>query len=194
MVKNVRITVMKKTLIIIAVLLCSLGLSAKIKPIEQRPQDVITYSYELRSNHSVSMPLGGLEYSYEGRVADRWSLIGRIGLVPVGFAAASVPNYTEVQLRSGIGVSFEARWYSNIAKRAACGRSTYNNSSDFVSMRLRANTGDGLEVSFTPAYGIRRTFGKLWFHEVTFGPKVGITTEYGLFLAPHIQYRIGLAF
>ena len=187
---------MKKTLIIIAALFCSLGLSAevKVKPIEERPQDVITYSYELRSNHSVSFPLGGLEYSYEGRVADRWSLIGRIGLVPVGFAAASLPTYTEVQLRSGIGASFEARWYSNIAKRAACGRSTYNNSSDFVSMRLRANTGDGLEVSFTPAYGIRRTFGRLWFHEVTFGPKIGITTGSGLFLAPHVQYRIGLAF
>ena len=54
--------------------------------------------------------------------------------------------------------------------------------------------GDGLEVSFTPAYGIRRSFGRLWFHEITFGPKIGITTEYGLFLAPHIQYRIGLAF
>lgn len=194
MVKNLKFTIMKKALIIIAALYCSLGLSAKVKPIEQRPQDVITYSYELRSNHSVSMPLGGIEYSYEGRVADRWSLIGRVGLVPIGFAASSVPNYSELQLRSGLGLTFEARWYSNIAKRAECGRSTYNNSSDFVSMRLRANTGDGLEVSFTPAYGIRRCFGRLWFHEVTFGPKIGITTDYGLFLAPHIQYRIGLAF
>lgn len=194
MVKNLKFTIMKKALIIIAALYCSLGLSAKVKPIEQRPQDVITYSYELRSNHSVSMPLGGIEYSYEGRVADRWSLIGRVGLVPIGFAASSVPDYSELQLRSGLGLTFEARWYSNIAKRAECGRSTYNNSSDFVSMRLRANTGDGLEVSFTPAYGIRRSFGRLWFHEVTFGPKIGITTDYGLFLAPHIQYRIGLAF
>lgn len=194
MVKNLKFTIMKKALIIIAALYCSLGLSAKVKPIEQRPQDVITYSYELRSNHSVSMPLGGIEYSYEGRVADRWSLIGRVGLVPIGFAASSAPDYSELQLRSGLGLTFEARWYSNIAKRAECGRSTYNNSSDFVSMRLRANTGDGLEVSFTPAYGIRRSFGRLWFHEVTFGPKIGITTDYGLFLAPHIQYRIGLAF
>lgn len=194
MVKNVKFTIMKKTFIIISVLFCCLGLSAKVKPIEQRPQDIITYTYELRSNHSISFPLGGIEYSYEGRVADRWSLIGRFGIVPVGFAASSVPTLSTIQLVSGIGASFEARWYSNIAKRAECGRSTYNNSSDFVSMRLRANTGDGLEVSFTPAYGIRRSFGRLWFHEVTFGPKIGITTEYGLFLAPHIQYRIGLAF
>ena len=71
MVKNVKFTIMKKTFIIISALFCCLGLSAKVKPIEQRPQDIITYSYELRSNHSVSFPLGGIEYSYEGRVADR---------------------------------------------------------------------------------------------------------------------------
>lgn len=94
----------------------------------------------------------------------------------------------------GIGLSFEGRWYSNIAKRAECGRSTYNNSSDFLSMRLRANTMDnGLEVSFTPAYGIRRTFGRLWFHEITFGPKIGVDGD-GFFLAPHMLYRIGLVF
>lgn len=194
MVKNVKFTIMKKTLIIITALFCSLGLSAKVKPIEERPQDVITYSYKLRSNHSVSLPLGGIEYSYEGCVADRWSLIGRVGLVPVGFAASSAPSYSEIYFLSGLGVTFEARWYSNIAKRAECGRSTYNNSSDFVSMRLRANTSDGLEVSFTPAYGIRRSFGRLWFHEITFGPKIGVSADSGLFLAPHIQYRIGLAF
>ena len=61
-------------------------------------------------------------------------------------------------------------------------------------MRLRANTGSGAEISFTPAFGWKGYFGRLWFHEVTFGPKIGITTEYGLFLAPPIQYRIGLAF
>ena len=62
-------------------------------------------------------------------------------------------------------------------------------------MRIRANTGapNGYEISFTPAYGIRRSFGRLWFHEITFGPKFGIDGV-GWFLAPHIQYRLGLAF
>ena len=63
MVENVKFTIMKKTLIIIATLFCSLGLSAKVKPIEERPQDLIDYTYKLRSNHSVSIPHGGLEYS-----------------------------------------------------------------------------------------------------------------------------------
>lgn len=183
---------MKRILIFIAITLCTINAEAKRKPIEERPQDQITYSYELRSNHSVSTTLLGLEYSFEGRVADRWTLIGRAGLVPTAFAVASQPYASTFTGQMGLGLSFEARWYSNIAKRAEYGRSTYNNSSDFISMRLRANTGDGLEVSFTPAYGIRRTFGKLWFHEITLGPKIGIAD--GLFLAPHIQYRLGLAF
>lgn len=184
---------MKRTLLFIAITLCAINAEARRKPIEERPQDQITYSYELRSNHSISTTLLGLEYSFEGRVADRWTLIGRAGLVPTAFAISSTPYASTFTGNMGLGLTFEARWYSNIAKRAEYGRSTYNNSSDFVSMRLRANTSDGLEVSFTPAYGIRRTFGRLWFHEITFGPKIGIAND-ELFVAPHVQYRIGLAF
>ena len=185
---------MKRVLVISSMLLCALNIFAQVKPLEERPQDIITYSYNLRSNHSVSTTIFGLEYSYEGKVADRWTLIGRAGLVPVGFSVLSAPRVTSIKATMGVGLSFEGRWYSNIAKRAECGRSTYNNSSDFFSMRLRACTSsNGLEVSFTPAYGLRRTFGKLWFHEITFGPKIGVDGS-GLFIAPHIQYRLGLAF
>ena len=79
---------MKRILLFIAITLCTINAEAKRKPIEERPQDQITYSYELRSNHSVSTTLLGLEYSFEGRVADRWTLIGRAGLVPTAFAVA----------------------------------------------------------------------------------------------------------
>lgn len=184
---------MKRILLFVTIAIFTINAEAKRKPIEERPQDQITYSYKLRSNHSVSTTLLGLEYSFEGRVADRWTLIGRAGLVPNGFVLFSTPEQTSFIGNMGIGLTFETRWYSNIAKRAEYGRSTYNNSSDFISMRLRAMASDGeLEISFTPAYGIRRTFGKLWFHEITFGPKIGIAD--GLFIAPHIQYRLGLTF
>lgn len=185
---------MKRLLSLILVLVFGITASAKVKPIDERPQDVITYSYNLRSNNSVSTTIFGLEYSYEGKVADRWTLIGRAGLVPCNFSVSSSPRSTSIYHELGLGLAFEGRYYSNIAKRAECGRSTYNNSSDFVSMRLRANTtARGLEVSFTPSYGLRRTFGKLWFHEATFGPKIGIDGR-GPFVSPHIQYRIGLSF
>lgn len=185
---------MKRVITIISILLCGFTASARVKPIEERPHDVITNSYDLRSNHSVSSTLLGIEYSYEGKVSDRWTLIGRAGLVPVGFYLYSTPGRTNFSGDLGFGLTFEGRWYSNIAKRAEYGRSTYNNSSDFVSLRLRGTTStDGIEVSFTPSYGIRRAFSKLWFHEVTFGPKIGINDD-GMFFQPHIQYRIGLAF
>ena len=184
---------MKRLLTFILVFACGITASANIKPIEERPQDVITHSYALRSNHSVSTTIAGLEYSYEGKVADRWTLIGRAGLVPIGFSALGSAHSSSLNTEMGFGLSFEGRWYSNIAKRAEYGRTTYNNSSDFISMRLRANTSNGIEISFTPAYGIRRAFSKLWFHEVTFGPRIGIDGR-GPFVSPHIQYRIGLSF
>lgn len=150
-------------------------------------------SYELRSNHSFSSTILGFEYSYEGRIADRWTLIGRAGFVPTSFYIKSTQINTTFSGNMAPGLSFEARWYSNIAKRAEQGKSTYNNSSDFISMRLRANTADGFDISFTPAYGIRRSFRKLWFHEFTIGPKFGLASD-NYFIGVHVQYRIGITF
>lgn len=184
---------MKRILLITVIALIGFSASARRKPIEERPQDIITYTYDVTSNHSVSSTILGLEYSYEAKLADRWTLISRAGLVPTGFEMSSGPYFCTFEGTLGLGVSLEARWYSNIAKRAEYGRCTYNNSSDFISMRIRANTNGDLEISFTPAYGIRRSFGRLWFHEATFGPKIGVCGD-DMFIAPHIQYRIGIAF
>lgn len=185
---------MKRTFLTLFLAASAICASAQNKPLEERPQDVITGTYRVCSNHSISSTILGLEYSYEGRIADRWSLIGRAGLVPVGFSAASAPGFASLNGEMGLGLTFEGRWYTSIARRAAYGRSTYNNSSDFLMLRLRGNTGDGVEVSFTPAYGIRRSFGKYWMHEFTVGPKMGMTTNNGGFLSLHLQYRIGLTF
>ena len=133
----------------------------------------------IKSNHSVSTTLLGLEYSYEAVLGENWSLIGRIGAVPVGFTHSSVG--LDVGADVGVGLSMETRRY-------------FKNAGSFVSFRMRANTEDGLQVSFTPAYGIRRSFGKIWFHELTAGVKVGQTFDSPLFLGPHLQYRIGISF
>lgn len=150
--------------------------------------------YRLQSNHSITTTLLGLEYSFEGRVADRWTLIGRAGLVPTGFSLYS-SSYAGAGFHGtmGLGVSFEGRWYSSIARRVSKGRSTFNNSSDFISMRLRADTSGGLNVSFTPAYGFRRAIGKHWVQEFTLGPRVGICND-EYYILPHVQYRIGFVF
>lgn len=134
---------------------------------------------ELKSNHSFSTTILGLEYSYERIIADNWAIIGRIGAVPVGF------NYTHVGLdvaaNVGFGLSLESRKY-------------FKNATSFVSFRMRANTVDGIQLSFTPAYGLRKSFGKLWFHELTAGVKIGQTAESPIFIGPHLQYRIGISF
>lgn len=134
---------------------------------------------ELKSNHSFSTTILGLEYSYERIIADNWAFIGRIGAVPVGF------NYTDIGLdvgaNVGFGLSLESRKY-------------FKNATSFVSFRMRANTVDGIQLSFTPAYGLRKSFGKLWFHELTAGVKIGQTAESPIFLGPHLQYRIGISF
>ena len=41
-------------------------------------------------------------------------------------------------------------------------------------------------------YGIRRVWGKNWFGEFSVGARIGWQTDW--YVAPYIQYRIGLAF
>ena len=126
-------------------------------------------------------------------MADRWTLIGRAGLVPTGFAAYCSPDATGFEGYMGLGASFEARYYSSIKRRTEMGKSTYLNSSDFIPIRLRANTAYGTEVSLTPAYGFRRAIGKHWIQEFTLGIRFGIMND-EYFFAPHAQYRIGFVF
>lgn len=149
--------------------------------------------YRLQSNHSITTTLLGLEYSFEGRVADRWTLIGRAGLVPYYFMLYTNSFESGFNGNMGIGGSFEARYYSSIKRRTEMGKSTYLNSSDFISIRLRANTANGTEVSLTPAYGFRRAMGKHWVQEFTLGIRFGIMSD-DYFFAPHAQYRIGFVF
>ena len=134
-----------------------------------------------QNNHSISTTILGLEYSYEGFVSNNWSLIGRAGIVPVGFSVTAARGVTSFEGVAGVGLSFEGRRYNN-------------NNSGFFSMRLRANTGSGVEISFTPAFGWKGYFRRLWFHEFTVGPKLGVVAEGGGYLAPHAQYRIGIYF
>lgn len=178
---------MKKLLITITLIFVALAASA-------RDYSHPVGYYRLQSNHSITTTLLGLEYSFEGVVADRWTLIGRAGLVPTGFDVYSYPESTGFNGYMGFGASFEARYYSSIKRRTQMGKDTYNNSSDFISLRLRANTlDDGPEVSITPAYGFRRAIGKHWVQEFTLGFRLGIT-DGGGFFAPHAQYRIGFVF
>ena len=47
---------------------------------------------QVSSNHSLSMTLLGLEYSYEHTLAAHWSLIGRAGVASYGYSISMYPN------------------------------------------------------------------------------------------------------
>lgn len=72
------------------------------------------------------------------------------------------------------------------------GKSTFKNSADFVAIKIQGSMPDGLDVSLTPMYGIRRVWGKHWFGEFTAGGRIGMCN--GLYIVPYLQYRFGFVF
>ena len=146
------------------------------------------------SNHSLSAQLLGVEYSFEGALASNFTLIGRAGLVPTGIAlVSSIAGTFDSHFNMAAGLTLEPRIYTSFERRARLGRSTYMNSSDFVSFPLQALwVGEGFVFAFTPQYGIRRTTGDHWAHEFTFGPRFAFFDDVAL--SPHVSYRLVFMF
>ena len=148
---------------------------------------------EVVSNHSISMTILGLEYGYEQRLGGHWSIIGRAGIVPQQISLYSDPSTTSVSIGMALSATIEPRLYTSIGRRNRMGKSTFNNSSDFVSFRnLIIPHEDGMGIMFIPMYGIRRCGGIHWAHEFTFGPRLYISEDSGLGF--HIQYRLAFVF
>ena len=167
---------------------------------EQKPTAV--------SNHTISMQILGLEYGYEQKLGGSFSMVFRAGLVPAGIIVIHDYFSSGFAASMKIGANVEPRFYTNFDRRQRLGKSTYKNSADFVALKIQAALGgvfvssvsdDGdisfsspVEVSITPMYGIRRVWGKNWFGEFSVGARIGWQTDW--YVAPYIQYRIGLAF
>ena len=147
---------------------------------------------QVASNHSLSLTLLGFEYSYEQRLADRWSLTGRGGLITYGTLLAMYPGHFENNWTMAPGITIEPRFYTSMGRRLQMGRDIHNNSSDFVSMRITGYFAgfEDFRMSVTPLYGIRRSETKHWFHEFAFGPQFTI----GEGIVPTITYRLGYLF
>lgn len=147
----------------------------------------------VRNNHSISLTALGIEYGYEQRLGGNWSLIGRAGVVPVGVDLLNDWETFSANFSMAYGITVEPRFYTSLGRRAAAGRPTVNNSSDFVAIRAQALT-DGTDpaLTLTPMYGIRRHGGKHWYHEFTFGARLMMVDEFGI--TPHVQYRLGFIF
>ena len=146
------------------------------------------------SNHSLSAQILGVEYSFEGALGGNFTLIGRAGLVPTGIMlASSISGTFNAHFNLAAGLTLEPRFYTSFDRRARLGRSTFMNSSDFVSFPLQALwASEGFVFSFTPQYGIRRTTGDHWAHEFTFGPRFAFFDDVAI--SPHVGYRLVFMF
>lgn len=147
---------------------------------------------QVSSNHSLSMTLLGLEYSYEHALAAHWSLIGRAGVASYGSSISMYPNLFQTSWTIAPDIVVEPRYYTSMDRRERLGRDTHNNASDFVSLRIAGYAAgfESFSVSLTPMYGIRRSETKHWFHEFTFGPQWTI----GQGIVPYVSYRLGYIF
>lgn len=152
------------------------------------------YGRLVESNHSISMQVFGLEYSYEQALGGTWSIIGRVGYVPTELDLSSDYNSASVSFMVSPALTVEPRLYTSLGRRYDMGKDIYNNASDFVSFKTQAYIADGCPaVGVTPMYGIRRTGGEHWAHEFTFGTRLTVTTE-DIGLSPHLQYRLIFTF
>ena len=136
------------------------------------------------SNHTISMQILGLEYGYEQKLGGSFSMVFRAGLVPAGIYVFNDYFSFGYNAAMKLGVNVEPRFYTNFDRRQRLGKSTYKNSADFVALKVQTALGN----RFIP----RRVWGKNWFGEFSVGARIGWQIDW--YVAPYIQYRIGLAF
>ena len=183
------------------IILAALSLSAQERSDFNSATDPAMKEPAVVSGHSIQLSIFGLEYSYEQPLGGYWSIIGRAGL-PSSLTDCSVTydssSYNTSQNYSfnwtpSLGVTVEPRYYTSMRRRFDKGRKTVNNSSDFVSLQVKAYdlaSYDGIQLSAIAAYGIRRG-GEHWFREYTGG--VAFHTIYGGVL-PHLGFKFGYRF
>lgn len=146
------------------------------------------------SNHSISVDIPGLEYGYEQALGGSWTIIGRVGFAPMVTEASYNKKGFHVLTEAKPAVSLESRYYTTLGRRARHGRSTENNSSNFLMLRYSAanvfsNTAP-YQAKIIFAYGIRRS-GRHFFVE----PTAGIGYQgYPDIVLPHTQVRLGFVF
>ncbi len=137
------------------------------------------------SNHSISVPLTllGLEYGYECRMGDNFSLVSRVGLGKRRiWTYRDIPEYSETKhYIEGISVpaatlTVEPRLYTNLSRRVRLGKNTSKNSGDYVGLINKYAIGvpvKTLSISLQAVYGIRRVWRDHWLGEFSVGGGAG---------------------
>ena len=127
-------------------ILAALSLSAQERSDFNAVTDPITKEPAVVSGHSIQLSIFGLEYSYEQRLGGYWSIIGRAGLpssltdysVTYDLSSYNTSKNYSFNWSPSLGVTVEPRYYTSMRRRFDKGRKTVNNSSDFVSLQVKA--------------------------------------------------------
>lgn len=131
----------------------------------------------------------GVFANNEYRLADKLALRTEVGL-DLGVAA----NLYETKWGLIPAVNVEPRYYYNIAKRAARGRNTAGNASNFVTVLVKYNPDWFLisssnnivtenQIAFIPKWGLRRNLGQSKFNY-----EAGIGIGYYTYVGPDRRY------
>lgn len=153
------------------------------------------------SNHSISMSTSlGVDYTYEQKLAKCFSMVfrGGIGTSGIWVINAEMDSFLLQGHFSypAANSSIEPRLYTNLRHRQILNKTTYNNSADYIALRMTGARGiisKSTEFCLVPMYGIRRALEEHIFGEFTIG--AGATWfRSSLFIKPHLSLRIGYAF
>lgn len=126
----------------------------------------------------------GVGVNYERAITDKITILGNANYSIIGLSG----NRDNFDTDSTVKLGLEGRYYYNFDRRISKGKSTINNSANFVGLKfdyftdwLSTYQGMGKDDDFaklTVNYGIKRNFAKNFFYEFNFGAGFLIDTYY----------------
>lgn len=126
----------------------------------------------------------GVGVNYEKAITNEITVLGNVNYSTINFRGSGDGVDMDFTLKLGL----EGRYYYNFDRRASKGKSTLNNSANFIGLKfdyytdwLSTYNGFGKDDDFTKIvinYGIKRNFAKKFFYEFNFGAGVLIDRYY----------------
>ncbi|QTV06350.1 DUF3575 domain-containing protein [Faecalibacter bovis] len=124
---------------------------------------------------SIHINVIGIGASYEKALADNFTVLGNINYSTINFRGTNDSLDMDLTIKLGL----EGRYYYNFDRRLSKGKSTLNNSGNYVGLKIDYYTdwlstyeGIGKDDDFVKLvanYGIKRNFGKQFYYEFNTG-------------------------
>ena len=161
---------------------------------------------KVQSTQSISIGLVGVGYSYEQAIADKFSVIGRVGVDGAGgyrntdFWGIS-ESYWFYSFHPSVGA--EGRYYYNLQKRAEKGKSIDGNTGSFLAVNCgylfkpiaKHNVDEKFSGFGASSYwGLRRIWNKHILFEFYAGLDFGWNNYYNNYNESKIGVRLGVLF